>query len=571
MARFQIEKGGQKYEVEAPDEASALAALDTPPAERPSTAGDVARSMATGLRRGVVSIPGIPGSIEELGRAGINWAGRRMGREGDTVSPEPVLPSASYYQELEEGVTPRARQELERTAATFRQPVPEPQPFYTPQTRAGRYARTVGEFLPGAVMPTGPGTIAQTLARRVGMNVVAPGVASEAAGEATQGTQYEPYARIAAALTAPYAARAAGRAFTPIPATPRHQSAVDTLDAAGVPMTAGQRTGSRKLQYFESAAADTPFAGPNIPNILESQGDEFMRAALRRTGEMRPDVVATPRVLAEANRRIGAEFDRLATNNSVVFRNPRARTQNATARQLEQRTLQAEAEYNAAVPAPAQRNPFVQELVDDINNFATSSPSMPGSTYQAYRSRLSRMAQDHRSDPQLSRFFAQMRDSLDEAMEAGLSAADRTAWQQARSQYRHLMVLEDAVSGATNLGVATPHQLATASRSGHRRAYAEDRTPYSDLAHAGSEVLPKVPNSGTPARLMAGNLSAMVRGATIGRLVGNPEVQGWLGNQLLARPLNWLGPTGPGRYGRIARSLVLPAQLPDERRPQPHD
>jgi hypothetical protein len=63
--------------------------------------------------------------------------------------------------------------------------------FYKPQTTAGEYARTLGEFVPNLL--GGPGGIG----RKMLTNVAAPAIASETAGQATEGTAFEPFARIA--------------------------------------------------------------------------------------------------------------------------------------------------------------------------------------------------------------------------------------------------------------------------------------------------------------------------------------------------------------------------------------
>lgn len=63
---------------------------------------------------------------------------------------------------------------------------------YVPQTTAGKYARAGGQFTPGAIFP---GSTAQRVA-----NVVAPAAASETAGQLTEGTPLEPWARLAGGI-----------------------------------------------------------------------------------------------------------------------------------------------------------------------------------------------------------------------------------------------------------------------------------------------------------------------------------------------------------------------------------
>lgn len=66
--------------------------------------------------------------------------------------------------------------------------------FYEPQTTAGKFTNTVAQFAPAAIAP------GNMLLR--GARVAVPGIASEAAGEATQGSPGEPFARLGAALAA---------------------------------------------------------------------------------------------------------------------------------------------------------------------------------------------------------------------------------------------------------------------------------------------------------------------------------------------------------------------------------
>lgn len=78
---------------------------------------------------------------------------------------------------------------------------------YKPQNKAEKYVQTAGSFVPGAVALGGSGSVLEN----VGRYAVIPGVASEAAGQATEGTQLEPYARLAAAILSPVAVEAGVR------------------------------------------------------------------------------------------------------------------------------------------------------------------------------------------------------------------------------------------------------------------------------------------------------------------------------------------------------------------------
>ena len=88
-------------------------------------------------------------------------------------------------------------------------------PNYQPQTTAGRYANTIGSFLPGALATPAEGPMG-VVGNAIKFGVI-PGAASEAAGEATAGTGIEPWARFVAGagagVGADLAATGAGAAW----------------------------------------------------------------------------------------------------------------------------------------------------------------------------------------------------------------------------------------------------------------------------------------------------------------------------------------------------------------------
>lgn len=143
-------------------------------------AADIAKSAGIGLARGAIGLAGLPGDVKALVGAGVdsadsfvrNQLGMQPRAQGGPQPPN-IMPSSATIQGAVEGVTGD---------------------FYKPQTTAGEYAKTAGEFVPGAMLA--PGNMALNAARYG----VVPGLASEAAGQATKGTAYEPYARVGAGV-----------------------------------------------------------------------------------------------------------------------------------------------------------------------------------------------------------------------------------------------------------------------------------------------------------------------------------------------------------------------------------
>jgi hypothetical protein len=145
-------------------------------------AKDVAKSAGTGVVKGVLGLGGMVGDLTDLGAKGIKKATDFVSEQ---VGAEPYQPSGKSV--LENIPTSGSlTKNLESVTGEL----------YKPQTTAGHYAETIGEFLPATI--AGPGGVV----RKVGMQAVIPGAASEAAGQATQGTALEPYARAAAGIGA---------------------------------------------------------------------------------------------------------------------------------------------------------------------------------------------------------------------------------------------------------------------------------------------------------------------------------------------------------------------------------
>jgi hypothetical protein len=175
---------GKNYRITAPEGATKEDALayaqehhqqaSEPVAAAPSTLGDVASSFGRGVAKGAIGLAGLPGDVSHLVGEGVEKAGEFLG-----AAPRPVPnlsgpPTSAALTKDVEGVTGK---------------------FGKPETTAGKYAESVGEFVPSAAI--GPGGIATKAA-----TTLAGGVGAEAGGELTEGTALEPYGRFAGGLVA---------------------------------------------------------------------------------------------------------------------------------------------------------------------------------------------------------------------------------------------------------------------------------------------------------------------------------------------------------------------------------
>lgn len=500
MPEFQITApDGRKFKVSGATREGALAALKKQIGQGGGTqtggvGKDVAKATGSGLVSGLVGLAGLPGdTLTVLGEL----TGKGAGFLG--ASPETQESVASTVRRAVPGFgTMPNTGELQKTVADVTGFTP-----YEPRTTAGKYAGTAAEFAPGAAAFGVPGGARSALAFGAKYGIV-PGLASEAAGQATEGTAAEPYARLAGALTGAAAPGVARRVITPFPAPAERVAMANTLRGEGVTdLTAGQKTGSQRLRYMESE-----LGGMRGQAMMENQGEQFTKAALSRAGINANR--ATPEVIDNAFSRIGQSFDNLAARNDLVPVN----------RQLVDDLVGSDGVLTT-YKALGGEAPIVEKTILDIGQRLASGHKLTGDYYKSTTSRLARSARAT-NDPELKDALHGIRNALDDAMEqsiASINPSDLGAWRQARRQYRNILVIEKAATGAGEnaaAGLISPSQLRNATVQQGRRAYARGQGDFAGLARAGEAVMKPLPQSGTAPRTAARNML----GATVPHMVG---------------------------------------------------
>jgi hypothetical protein len=167
-------------------------------------------------------------------------------------------------------------------------PVLGPESRYKAPGKVGEFLSTGGEFSGGAGLMSG--------AKAMLKYGLAPGLASEAAGQATEGTaaNVEPFARAGAALLTP---TIAGRVVSPFGGADKELlAAAQRARDIGLKPSAGQTVGSRVLQGVEDTLSTTP-----------EQLDDIAAAAMKTVGSDAPRV--TPAALVDVGKNLGNKFD----------------------------------------------------------------------------------------------------------------------------------------------------------------------------------------------------------------------------------------------------------------------
>jgi hypothetical protein len=308
----------------------------------------------------------------------------------------------------------------------------------------------------------------------------------------------------------------ARKAVTPFASSPERQAAVDYLAQEGVPLTAGQKTGSDWLRYRESE-----LGGRHAERMMEKQGEAFTDAAMRKAGGAG---LASPDNLAALKGGLGQQFEDIATRNTVVA-DPQLGKDIGTTLNRYEKLLEA------------QQKPIVSGLADDIiSRFRQNNGTMPGTDYQAIRSDLTSAA-NSTSNKTLASAFRGLRDALDKAMDRSINPQDAGKWAALRRQYGNYKVLSRASTGGGEdaaLGVLSPARLRMAASSGNQEGFATGASDFTKLAKAGQAVMTPLPNSGTAQRVAAHGLFSALLGGAGGTVAGLPGMAVGLAGPALA-------------------------------------
>jgi hypothetical protein len=313
--------------------------------------------------------------------------------------------------------------------------------------------------------------------------------------------------QIMGGVTAAGAMRAGRIAVTPFPNQPVREQMAQTMADEGVHLTAGQRTGNKGLQYAESE-----LGGSGAANRMDQQGEQFTRAALSRAG-VNADR-ATPEVIDQAFTRIGRDFDEVAAHSTA-----------RPDQQLSDDLTQTVDAYENNAPTGMQA-PIIRNVVNGLSHRLSTTGALDGPTYQAYRTQLDEAARGAAGTPYLQEALYGIRNALDDAVERGLAQSNPDlvpVWQDARRQYRSMIVLQDAASRAGEnaaLGLISPANLRSAVVQHGRRAYMRGDGDFADLARGGVATMTPLPNSGTAPRQAVRGVTASIPGA-VGAIAGN--------------------------------------------------
>ena len=455
-------------------------AVDTP-GER---LGQFIRGGAAATARGMADIPAIPANLAQIASAGVDFG---LNKAGITEGPSRVSSALAQL--------PDTRGLLSAV------PIIGKESQYIAPGTAGEYLSTAGEFAGGAggVAALSGASARQALGAAIRFGVI-PGVASEAAGQLTEGTALEPFARTAAALGAGIAATPRAGAF---PGSDEASRMANTLGDAGVRnVTAGQMRASEGLMRAEGRLEPS-----------SAQLDDFTASTMRQLGST--DKLATPETLRSVEQRIVKQMDDAVQGISI--------TPNAS---QAAKAIQIGNDYAERVPV-GTLTPRVRGIAGELQALAISGDTVPLARLKTWRSDIGKLTTSN--DAATREAAHGLRGLIDEMTDGALTAAGRTddiaLLASARTSYRDFIGVRDASTRAgAERGTLSPTALnQSIIRSQGRESYALGRgTPMQDFTRAGAAILrpaPAVSPGSNRNFALPGGLAAV--GGAAGGLIGN--------------------------------------------------
>lgn len=369
---------------------------------------------------------------------------------------------------------------------------------------AGRGAADVGSFLvPAAAMSryasagSLPQLVGQT-AKAMPATQVASGVVGGGTAEATESELTGLLTGIATPFAVQGASRLAQKAITPTISqlSPYQQELAKKAQEIGIPLTAGQKTGSPTLLRTESTFSQLPFTSGTQGAQYDAQRKAFNKAVLSKAGIDADDV--TPDVMENAFSSIGKEFDDLAKATTIT-----------PDQQLIDDVVGVSNEYSRRGSADvakiigSYKDDFINLHREMLNN---NKVTIEGEAYQNLSSDLKKRARSAGNNPDLQEALYTIANKLDDSLERSAGGELRGAWSDVRNRYRNLLTIEDAATRGTQAdrssGDVPFAGLTGAVKKMGKRDYSRGRGDLSELARVGDFMgAQRIPDAGTAQRL----------------------------------------------------------------------
>ena len=398
---------------------------------------------------------------------------------------------------------------------------------------AGRGAADAAAFMsPFAIASkvAQPGQLISRVAGAVKHQPVVQAAAGGAAGGTTDVTESElsgMTAGTAYPLLSSLLKTAGRRGLTPFPnMLPKYSQRLAEIaqEKYGIPLTAGQVSGSPSLRTMESTFTQLPFTANTQLDLYDAQRKAFTRAVMGKAGIQSDE--ATPEIIDDAFRHFGQRFDNLAARTEITLDRKMIDDINRIAEQYGRR-LDANIKGSFKTYVDDLKKMQDTVLIDAMQGRPGTKVLIDGRAYQNASSDLKRAARAQNNNPDYKHALLSLARTLDDTLERSAGKALRKEWRETRNQYRNLLTINDAVtSGAAGEVVAggIPFGgLTSAVKKMDKAGYGRGRGDLNELSRVGRFLADAIPpDSGTArrghmTRMMTGGLPAL---APLGAMSG---------------------------------------------------
>jgi hypothetical protein len=320
-----------------------------------------------------------------------------------------------------------------------------------------------------------------------------------------------------------------GRVIRPVnnSLTPAEQNLASVAARENIPLRAGQATGSRPLQLAESVMENLPLTSASQLAGKRAQQEAYNRAVLAKAG-IAADT-ANPAVLVAQKANVGGQLGDIAERNTLNFSAPVLPKSGSYAPGSVVDRL-SDIVDDAGKHLPSATTGQIAGYVDQILAQVGKTGEMSGTNYQGWREPLRALA---KKGDETSRYYGQIRSTLDDAFKAQLQGADATAFRDLSRQYGNVKTIAQAMGGAgagTKIGNISPAQLEAAlTQSIGKEGKALGRGDLNELVGVGRKfVSEQLPDSFSAQRLAMQSLltgGAPLAGGVYGVLTGQNPVE----------------------------------------------
>jgi len=389
---------------------------------------------------------------------------------------------------------------------------------FEPETRGEKIASGVGHGLGsvlGTMLPAGvianaarPGTMTQGLAQTMASQPALQTASGVASGAVTGATD-NPWLGLTAGVGVPLGVSAARGVISPVAnrLSPHEAATARFAKTEGVPLTPAQSTGSPVLRGLEETMAKLPFGSGPMQKAYEGQRAAFNQSTLKRAGVDAAD--ASPDTLNTAFRQAGNTFDDLA-----------ARTTLKPSQEFADDVLKVATDYGRRLSTDVA--PVFKSYMDDLQPVIDliakgDKPEIAGDVYKTIRSDMGKRIRNT-SNTDLKDALKGLQKALDKVVDSSASPALMTEWKEARRQYQALKTVDEAMQGGTqadrSAGNIPYSSLKSVVARGDRDGFSRGRGQMNESARLADFLSSRVPDSGTPGRVMWANL--LTGGALMG-------------------------------------------------------